>query len=161
MDFTTGFLDDPLYLLTLHARRYVRSINACLLIQVKSPLVIPVYKREALSIAGKSGPVDLNAPHIVYIAKDDKAIDEFHCDIVQTTWHSVRMMMEDDARLNVYGEANLKVADISIAPSNVGTVGTEQRIIDALSDASYSTALLIGDKVAMIIGEDLDIGCRL
>lgn len=38
--------------------------------------------------------------------------------------------MEDDARLNVYGVANLKVPDISIVPSNVATVGTEQRIID-------------------------------
>jgi hypothetical protein len=29
-----------------------------------------------------------------------------------------------DARLNVYGVTNLKVADMSITPKNVGTVGT-------------------------------------
>jgi alcohol oxidase len=29
-----------------------------------------------------------------------------------------------DARLNVYGVANLKVADLSIVPKNVGTVST-------------------------------------
>jgi choline dehydrogenase-like flavoprotein len=29
-----------------------------------------------------------------------------------------------DTRLNVYGVTNLKVADMSIAPKNVGTVGT-------------------------------------
>ncbi|KAG2028710.1 hypothetical protein BDR03DRAFT_976381, partial [Suillus americanus] len=29
-----------------------------------------------------------------------------------------------DARLNVYGVTNLKVADMSIAPKNVGTVGS-------------------------------------
>jgi alcohol oxidase len=29
-----------------------------------------------------------------------------------------------DARLNVYGVTNLKVADLSIVPKNVGTVGT-------------------------------------
>ena len=30
-----------------------------------------------------------------------------------------------DARLNVYGVTNLKVADLSIVPKNVGTVGTK------------------------------------
>jgi alcohol oxidase len=30
-----------------------------------------------------------------------------------------------DTRLNVYGVSNLKVADMSIVPLNVGTVGTE------------------------------------
>ena len=31
-----------------------------------------------------------------------------------------------DARLNVYGVTNLKVADLSIVPLNVGTVGAER-----------------------------------
>ena len=31
-----------------------------------------------------------------------------------------------DARLNVYGVTNLKVADLSVVPLNVGTVGAEQ-----------------------------------
>lgn len=31
-----------------------------------------------------------------------------------------------DARLNVYGVTNLKVADMSIAPLNVGTVSAAQ-----------------------------------
>ncbi|KAG2030000.1 hypothetical protein BDR03DRAFT_975143 [Suillus americanus] len=35
-----------------------------------------------------------------------------------------------DARLNVYGVSNLKVADMSIVPLNVGAVGTEQWIVD-------------------------------
>jgi choline dehydrogenase-like flavoprotein len=38
-----------------------------------------------------------------------------------------------DARLNVYGVTNLKVADMSIVPLNVGTVSTEQGVIDKLS----------------------------
>ena len=33
-----------------------------------------------------------------------------------------------DARLNVYGVTNLKVADLSIVPKNVGTVGTKQTL---------------------------------
>ncbi|KIK32675.1 GMC oxidoreductase [Suillus luteus UH-Slu-Lm8-n1] len=49
-----------------------------------------------------------------------------------------------DARLNVYGVTNLKVADMSIVPKNVGT-------------NTYSTALLIGEKAVMIIAEDLGI----
>ncbi len=49
-----------------------------------------------------------------------------------------------DARLNVYGIQNLKVADMSIAPSNV-------------SANTYNTALIIGEKAAVIIAEDLGI----
>jgi len=39
-----------------------------------------------------------------------------------------------DARLNVYGVTNLKVADLSIVPKNVGTVSTEQGIVDMRSN---------------------------
>jgi hypothetical protein len=39
-----------------------------------------------------------------------------------------------DARLNVYGVSNLKVADMSISPLNIGAVGTEQGIVDMRSD---------------------------
>jgi alcohol oxidase len=35
-----------------------------------------------------------------------------------------------DSRLNVYGVTNLKVADLSIVPKNVGTVSSERDIID-------------------------------
>jgi len=53
-----------------------------------------------------------------------------------------------DARLNVYGTQNLKVADCSIAPANVGA-------------NTYNTALAIGEKAAVIIAEDLGIkGCE-
>ncbi|KAG2053256.1 hypothetical protein BDR06DRAFT_482720 [Suillus hirtellus] len=52
-----------------------------------------------------------------------------------------------DARLNVYGATNLK-ADLSIVPKNVGT-------------NTYSTALIIGEKAAMIIAEDSGIEYRL
>jgi hypothetical protein len=39
-----------------------------------------------------------------------------------------------DARLNVYGVTNLKVADLSIVPKNVGTVSSEREIIDVWSN---------------------------
>jgi len=49
-----------------------------------------------------------------------------------------------DPRLNVYGVQGLKVADMSIAPSNVAA-------------NTYSTALLIGEKAAVMIAEELGI----
>lgn len=47
-----------------------------------------------------------------------------------------------DDRLGVHGVKNLKVADLSICPDNVGC-------------NTYSTALLIGEKCAMLVAEDL------
>lgn len=49
-----------------------------------------------------------------------------------------------DSRLNVYGVNGLKVADLSVGPGNV-------------SANTYSTALVIGEKAAVIIAEELDI----
>ncbi|KAJ7722633.1 GMC oxidoreductase-domain-containing protein [Mycena metata] len=49
-----------------------------------------------------------------------------------------------DPSLNVYGVQNLKVADMSIAPSNVGA-------------NTYNTALIIGEKAASIIAAELGI----
>jgi alcohol oxidase len=49
-----------------------------------------------------------------------------------------------DLRLNVYGAKNLKVADMSIAPLNVGA-------------STYNTAIIIGEKAAIIIAEELGI----
>jgi alcohol oxidase len=49
-----------------------------------------------------------------------------------------------DSRLNVYGVKNLKVADLSIAPSNVGS-------------NTYNSALVVGEKAAVLIAEDLGI----
>lgn len=47
-----------------------------------------------------------------------------------------------DERLNVHGVKGLKVADLSICPDNVGC-------------NTYSTALLIGEKCAVLTAEDL------
>jgi hypothetical protein len=44
-----------------------------------------------------------------------------------------------DARLNVYGVSNLKVADLSICPLNVGTVGIRQGIVDMWSNGMHRT----------------------
>ncbi|KAG8212846.1 hypothetical protein J3R82DRAFT_11163 [Butyriboletus roseoflavus] len=97
-------------------------------------------------------PVPIDAPDIVYSDADDEAIAKFHRDTVLATWHSLGTCAMKprsqggvvDARLNVYGVEGLKVADMSICPTNVG-------------NNTYSTALLIGEKAAAIIAEDLGV----
>ncbi|KAJ7743458.1 GMC oxidoreductase-domain-containing protein [Mycena maculata] len=99
-----------------------------------------------------SGPVGISAPDIKYSKEDDDAIDAFHRANVNMAWHALgtcAMKPLDqygvvDARLNVYGVSNLKVADMSVAPLNVGA-------------NTYSTAVIIGEKAALIIAEDLGV----
>lgn len=47
-----------------------------------------------------------------------------------------------DERLNVHGVKGLKVADLSIAPDNVGA-------------NTFTVALTIGEKAAALVAEDL------
>ncbi|KAG0696772.1 GMC oxidoreductase-domain-containing protein [Suillus ampliporus] len=158
LDFTTGYLDDPSDIVPLNfgykkMREIFRRMPSY---RGEVHSGHPRFPEGSAAVCGEtSGPVDLNAPDIIYTAEDDKMIDKFHRDHMQTSWHSLgtcAMKPEADqgvvdARLNVYGVTNLKVADMSIAPKNVGT-------------NTYSTALLIGEKAAMIIAEDLGMDCR-
>jgi len=89
---------------------------------------------------------------IKYTAEDDKAIDDWIADHVETTWHSLgtcAMKPREeggvvDGRLNVFGTTNLKVVDLSICPDNLGT-------------NTYSSALLVGEKGADLVAEDLGL----
>lgn len=62
-----------------------------------------------------------------YSAEDDKVIDIWLRDNIETTWHSLgtaKMAPRDqkgvvDKNLNVYGVKGLKVVDLSIVPENV------------------------------------------
>ncbi|KZT68076.1 GMC oxidoreductase [Daedalea quercina L-15889] len=98
-------------------------------------------------------PVAIDAPALQYNAEDDKAIDDYSRRMVQTSWHSLGTCAMKpceqggvvDSCLNVYGVTGLKVADMSIAPSNVCA-------------NTYSTALVIGEKAATIIMQELGIG---
>jgi len=109
--------------------------------------------------APKPNMLNSNAQHVredlKYTAEDIAHIEEWVKRHVETTWHSlgtcsmapkegnsiVKHGVLDD-RLNVHGVQHLKVADLSICPDNVGC-------------NTYSTALLIGEKAAMLIAEDL------
>jgi len=89
-------------------------------------------------------------------SKDDiEKVEDWVKRHVETTWHSLgtcSMAPKEgnsivkhgvlDERLNVHGVKGLKVADLSICPDNVGC-------------NTYSTALLIGEKAAMLVAEDL------
>ncbi|KAK8058466.1 alcohol oxidase [Apiospora phragmitis] len=90
-----------------------------------------------------------------YSEDDIKAIEEWVKRHVESTWHSLgtcSMAPKEgnsivkhgvlDERLNVHDVKGLKVADLSICPDNVGC-------------NTYSTALLIGEKCAMLVAEDL------
>ncbi|KAH9475048.1 Alcohol oxidase 1 [Psilocybe cubensis] len=90
---------------------------------------------------------------IVYSEEDDKAIDEWIADHVETTWHSLAMKPREeggvvDGRLNVFGTENLKCVDLSICPDNLGT-------------NTYSSALLVGEKGASLIAEELGLTIRI
>ncbi|KAF8063216.1 methanol oxidase [Lyophyllum atratum] len=100
-------------------------------------------------------PYDANKVHedIKYTAEDDKAIDDWIADHVETTWHSLAMKPRAeggvvDDRLNVFGTQNLKCVDLSICPDNLGT-------------NTYSSALLVGEKGAALLLEDLGLKARL
>jgi len=106
----------------------------------------------AAVVTHADGPVPFDTPHIVYSEKDERALEEFTRAQVATSWHSLgtcaMKAREDggvvDAKLNVYGVRGLKVADLSIPPGNV-------------SANTYGTALVIGEKAAVIIAEELGI----
>lgn len=87
-----------------------------------------------------------------YDEEDDAAIEDWIRGNVNTTWHSLgtcAMRPEEeggvvDGDLNVYGTKGLKVADLSMVPENVGA-------------NTNNTALVVGEKAAVIIGRELGI----
>ncbi|KAJ6510972.1 methanol oxidase [Mycena sanguinolenta] len=93
---------------------------------------------------------------IKYTEEDDKAIDDWIADHVETTWHSLgtcAMKPREeggvvDGKLNVFGTENLKCVDLSICPDNLGT-------------NTYSSALLVGEKGASILAEELGLKIKL
>ena len=96
-----------------------------------------------------SGP----APSIEYGPEDDAVLEQWLRENLNTTWHSLgtcKMAPREDlgvvdASLGVHGIASLKIADLSIAPENVGA-------------NTNNTALMIGEKAADIIIRELGLG---
>ncbi|KAF5368052.1 hypothetical protein D9758_004391 [Tetrapyrgos nigripes] len=156
LDFEAGFLDDISDVTALrwaykHSRELIRRMETYRgAIQNGHP---KFPEGSDAAVKGEcDGPDPLDAPEIKYTEEDDKAIDDWHRSVAETTWHSLgtcAMKPRDqsgvvDSALNVYGVENLKVADLSIAPSNVGS-------------NTYNTALVVGEKTALILAQELGI----
>ncbi|KAH8926588.1 GMC oxidoreductase [Atractiella rhizophila] len=89
---------------------------------------------------------------VTYSEEDNKAIEEWIRNTVATTYHSMgtcAMKSRDqngvvDSRLNVYGVNKLKVIDMSIIPAPIG-------------GHLYASALMVGEKGAIIIANDIGL----
>ena len=75
-----------------------------------------------------------------------------NCLTVSTAWHSLGTCAMKprakggvvDSKLNVYGIQGVKICDMSIVPGNVGA-------------NTYSTAVTVGEKGALLVAEALEI----
>ncbi|EJD50220.1 putative methanol oxidase [Auricularia subglabra TFB-10046 SS5] len=113
----------------------------------------PAFAASSAAVCSDAAnPVPVDEPDLVYSPADDAALETWVRQTVATTWHAMGTCAMKprakggvvDSRLNVYGVEGLKVADLSIGPANV-------------SANTAATALVIGEKAAILIGEDLGI----
>jgi alcohol oxidase len=151
--FDTGFLNHPSDIKKqLWAYKMSREIARRLPYYAgELELAHPKFP-ETSKAALQKAPLEGEISDIIYTTEDDAIIEDWIRNNVNTTWHSLGtcpMKPKDqggvvDGSLNVYGTAGLKVADLSIPPENVGA-------------NTNNTALVIGEKAAVIIGRDLGI----
>ncbi|KAI0301548.1 alcohol oxidase-like protein [Multifurca ochricompacta] len=156
LDFVPGYLESkadvtPLIWGYKFSREIARRMPH---FRGEPPAVHPQFEPggPAEVVAHAEGPVAFDTPRIIYSEEDERALEAFIRATVNTTWHALgtcAMKPREqggvvDFRLNVYGVQNLKVADMSICPGNVAA-------------NTYSTALVIGEKAAVMIAEELGI----
>lgn len=92
----------------------------------------------------QEGPV---MEEIKYSEEDDRVLETWLRGNVGTTWHSLgtcRMGGVVDERLRVMGIEGLRVADLSVAPGNVGA-------------NTGVTAMVIGERAAGLFGQELGL----
>lgn len=113
----------------------------------------PFPAGSAAACVSLDGPLSPDVPDIKYSRKDDAVLDKWIRENVSTTWHSLgtcKMLPSDDKMgvvdhtLSVYGVKGLKIADMSIAPSNVAA-------------NTNATALALGEKAADIFIRELGL----
>lgn len=153
-DFDTGFLNHPSDLKKqLWAYKMSREI-ARRLPYYKGELELghPKFAQGSKAALYGGETSDGEIKDIEYSAEDDAAIEEWIRGNLNTTWHSLgtcAMRGKEkggvvDKDLNVYGTKGLKVADLSMVPENVAA-------------NTNNTALVVGEKAAVIIGRELGI----
>ncbi|KAE9410805.1 alcohol oxidase [Gymnopus androsaceus JB14] len=159
--FNSGYLEDPADVAILRwcykrGRELARRMRS---FRGEIPAGHPKFPSSTTTTSSvipcAPGPVDIDTPDIVYSTEDDRAIDDHHRATVSTSWHSLGTCAMKpraaggvvDPRLNVYGVENLKVADLSTAPLNVGA-------------NTYNTALIVGEKAFLIVAQDLGVSAK-
>lgn len=159
LDFHPGFLDQPADLAVLRwaykkAREMARRMPC---FRGEYPPGNPSFSPSSQAkLVRRDAAYAIDEPDIVYSIEDDAAIDDYLRKYTQTTWHSLgtcAMKPREqngvvDASLNVYGVKGLKIADGSICPGNV-------------SANTNNTVLIIGEKAATIIAEELGVNLRV
>lgn len=151
-DFDTGFFSDVSDLQVMRwsykkGREYARRMPS-----FRGALAGPLFPNGSAASLNETNPVTIKAPTISYTSEDDAAIDDYLRATVGTSWHSqgtVPMKPRSeggilDSKLNVYGTQKLKVADLSILPSNVNA-------------NTYSTTIAVAEKAFLIILQDLGL----
>ena len=152
-DFATGQLSTDIDLLTLRAAYKIQReiIRRTSFFRGELPHMHPKFPEHSAAALTKGG-LEGDVRRLQYSKEDDALIDQFVRENVQTTWHGLgtcKMGKRDEGgvvneRLDVYGVTGLKVADLSVVPGNV-------------SCNTYSVALLIGEKTADMIVEELGL----
>lgn len=110
---------------------------------------------KAAVVEKADGPIAKGQERIEYSAEDDKAIEQKIREIVSTTWHSLgtcKMAPREnkgvvDASCGVHGIKNLKLADLSIPPENVGA-------------NTGGCAFVVGERAADIFIKELGLDQR-
>ncbi|KAE8449238.1 hypothetical protein EG329_008405 [Mollisiaceae sp. DMI_Dod_QoI] len=152
-DFDTGFLSHPSDLKKqLWAYKMSREIARRLpYFAGELELGHPKFKPGSAAALSEGGIVG-EVRDIVYSSEDEEVIEDWIRGNLNTTWHSCgTCAMRERSRggvvdglLNVYGTSGLKVVDLSVIPENVAA-------------NTNNTALVVGEKAAVIIGRELGI----
>ncbi|KAK4107380.1 GMC oxidoreductase [Canariomyces notabilis] len=159
LDFATGFFSDAGDIdIKKHMWAYKKQREIARRMDVYRGEIAAAHPpfpagSKAAAIDLVDGPLPKDVTDIEYTAEDDAVLEKWLRENVGTTWHSLgtcKMAPRDqygvvDANLSVYGVEGLKIADLSIPPSNVAA-------------NTNNTALAIGERAADIFIAELGLG---
>lgn len=183
VDFNTGWLTDPG---EVDVKKHIWAYKISREMWRRMPIFRGELKgnhpnfppgSKAAVIEKADGPIPMaDDERIPYTAEDDKAIEQRVREVLSTTWHSLgtcKMAPREakgvvDGSLSVYGLENLKLADLSIPPENVGANTGEFGSCRYPSDFSLmpmltflsvagNTAFVVGEKAADIFVKELGL----
>ena len=157
IDFDPGILSDAKGLdVKNHVWMYKKQLEIARRMEVfRGPAFdLPAFKpgSKAAAALRASSPVGTDEPDVEYTAEDDEALAQWVRGHANSTWHPIgtcKMAPRErngvvDPALNVHGVQGLKVADLSIPPSNIGC-------------NTCSVALGIAEKAADIFIKELGL----